>query len=133
MLDIITARKRSLVEGNVFSTYLSVVLFTGGGGVMMSLPVMDSITVPENTTLWTASPFWTAPPPTDNTPSWTAPPAQHHPLPSQQVVGRHPNGMLSCFIIFQDNKMLTSRAVFNAHDANTILHLQSCILCRNSL
>ena len=101
---------------------------------MMSLPVMDSITLPESTTLWTASPLWTAPPPEQHPLLYgTTPPAQHHPLPGQQVVGTHPTGMLSCFNIFQDNKTLTSRAVFNAHDANTILHLQNCIFCRNRL
>ena len=76
-----TGLKRSLGQGNVFTP---VCLSTGGRGVMMSLPVMDSTpcTVP--------------------TP-WTAPP-QHHPYlrtapltspPSQQARCAHPTGMLS--------------------------------------
>ena len=66
---IITTRKRSLEQGNVFPVCLS----TEGGGVMMSLSVMDS-TPPQ-----TAPPYpgqhhlWTAPSP------WISLPRQYHP------------------------------------------------------
>ena len=80
-LVIVTARKRSLGQGNVFTP---VCLSTVEKGVMMSLPVVNS-------TPWTAPP--SPPPPLDNTtpplPDSTPPPGQpdsttqrHHTLDS---------------------------------------------------
>ena len=64
--EIITGRKRSLGLGNIFRSVCQS-FCPQGGGVMMSLPVMDS--TPRK-----------APPP------WTIP----------QAVGTHPTRMFSC-------------------------------------
>ena len=40
---IFTARKRSLEQGNVLTPVCQSFRSRGGGGVMMSLPIMDSI------------------------------------------------------------------------------------------
>ena len=77
-----TGLKRSLGQGNVFTP---VCLSTGGTGVMMSLPVMDS-------TPCTAPTPWTAPPHTTPTSG------QHHspPLPVNKRTVRI---LLECFLV----------------------------------
>ena len=67
---VITVRKRSLRQCNIFRSVCQS-FCPQGGGVMMSLAVMDSTT-----------------------------PRQHlpNPPPGQQAVGTHPTGMLSCLI-----------------------------------
>ena len=102
-IAIITARKRSLGQADIFrSICLSTLRVVVGGGVMMSLSVMDSI------------PLWTAPPgrhhplldSTTSTLDSTTPgqhsPAGQHPLEntlSQQAGGTHSTGMLSCLAV----------------------------------
>ena len=100
------SRKRSLGQGNIFTSIYDSFYSRGGGGVggggLMSLPVvmvstpLDSLPKCNSTHThpWTAHPESTLP---GQYTSFLAHPLGST-LPSQQAGGTHPTGILSCFI-----------------------------------
>ena len=80
------------VWGKVIFLHLSVILFTGGGSVMMPIPVIDSTTpFPQTAPPPRPHPGQHHPSPSWTTlPSWTAPPRQHHPLDNTTPRHHHP-------------------------------------------
>ena len=84
----ITARKRSLGQGNIFK---SVRLSTGGGCYDVT-----SCYGQHFPSLGCYPPPRTAPPPLDSTPLDSSPPLNST-TPGHQASGTHPTGMLCCF------------------------------------
>ena len=76
---LVTTRKRSLGQGNVFTPVCQ--LFCSWGGVLGCHFLS-----------------WKAPPSLDSPPSPIAPPPGQEPLSGQQAGGMHPTEMLSCYI-----------------------------------